>query len=112
MAKGSNPFRPAYSSKKIKEEFPIAATKKPKQKNYYILEHKLVPNHEILSDKDKKELLEKYDIDPERLPKILDTDPAVISIGAVPGQIVKISRKSRTAKDATAYRFVLASESR
>jgi len=46
------------------------------------------------------------------LPKILDTDPAVISIGAVPGQIVKISRKSRTAKDATAYRFVLASESR
>ena len=100
MAKGSNPFRPAYSSKK------------PKQKNYYILEHKLVPNHEILSDKEKKELLERYNIEPEKLPKILDTDPAIISIGAVHGQIVKISRKSRTAKDATAYRFVLASEGR
>jgi DNA-directed RNA polymerase subunit H len=56
--------------------------------------------------------LEKYDIEAEQLPKILDTDPAVISIGAVPGHIVKITRKSRTAKYATAYRFVIESESR
>jgi len=77
-----------------------------------VLEHKLVPNHEILSDKEKKELLEKFDIEPEQLPKILDTDSAIISIGAVPGQIIKITRESRTAKYATAYRFVLESESR
>ncbi|MCK5458469.1 MAG: DNA-directed RNA polymerase subunit H [Thermoplasmatales archaeon] len=95
----------------MKEECPITVHKK-KQKHYYILEHKLVPNHEILSDKETTELLEKFDIEPEQLPKILDTDPAAISIEAVPGQILKITRKSRTAKCATAYRFVIESEGR
>ncbi|GAG20428.1 unnamed protein product [marine sediment metagenome] len=56
--------------------------------------------------------MEKFDIEAEQLPKILDSDPAVISIGAVPGQIVKITRKSRTAKYATAYRFIIECESR
>ena len=77
-----------------------------------MLEHKLVPNHEILSEKEKDELLNKFDIDSEKLPKILDTDPAIISIGAVPGQVVKITRRSRTAKYATAYRIVVESEGR
>ena len=72
----------------------------------------MVPNHEILSDKERKELLEKYDIEAEQLPKILDTDPAVVSIEAIPGQIVKITRKSRTAKYATAYRLIIECESR
>ena len=90
---------------------PIATPKK-KQKHYYVLEHKLVPNHEILSDKERKELLDKYNIEPEQLPKILDSDAAIISIGAEPGQIIRITRKSRTAKYATAYRFVIESEGR
>jgi DNA-directed RNA polymerase subunit H len=55
--------------------------------------------------------LEKYRIKPEQLPKILDSDPAVVSIGAVPGQIVKIIRKSQTAKYAIAYRLVIKGES-
>ena len=71
----------------------------------------LVPKHEILSDTEKKDLLKHLDIAPEQLPKIIDTDPAVISLGAVPGQIVKITRKSRTAQNAIAYRFVIESES-
>lgn len=71
----------------------------------------MVPKHEILSDKEKKELLEKYSIKPEQLPKILDTDPTVISIGAVAGQVIKINRKSRTAKYSTAYRLLIESES-
>jgi len=75
------------------------------------LGHKLVPEHIILSDKERKELLEKYDIGPEQLPKILDTDSAIISIGAKTGQIVKIIRKSQTAKYATTYRLVIESES-
>ena len=41
----------------------------------------------------------------------MDTDPAVLAIGAQPGQIVKITRKSQTAKYATFYRFVIESES-
>jgi DNA-directed RNA polymerase subunit H len=73
--------------------------------------HELVPEHTILSDKESKDLLKNYDIKPDQLPKILDTDPAAFSIGAKPGQIVKIVRKSRTAKQATVYRFVVESES-
>lgn len=74
-----------------------------------IMAHKLVPNHIIISDKEKKELLEKYKISPDQLPKILNTDPAAVSIGAKPGQIVKIIRKSHTAKEAVAYRLVIVS---
>jgi DNA-directed RNA polymerase subunit H len=63
-----------------------------------------------LSEKEKKELLEKYHIKPDQLPRILTNDPAVISTGAKPGQIVRIIRKSPTAKYATAYRLVVESD--
>lgn len=54
--------------------------------------------------------MEEYDIRPDQLPRILANDPAVISAGAKPGQIVKIIRKSPTAKYATAYRLVVESD--
>ena len=72
--------------------------------------HVLVPEHTILSEKESKELLEKYNIKPDQLPKILHTDPTVIAIGAKPGQIIKVVRKSQTAKYAVAYRLVVESE--
>jgi len=81
-----------------------------KKHHYDIMKHELVPRHIILSEKESKELLEKYNIKPDQLPKILHTDPAVVAIGAKPGQIVKIIRKSKTAKYAVAYRFVVESE--
>jgi DNA-directed RNA polymerase subunit H len=74
-----------------------------------IMSHKLVPIHSIISEKEKKEILEKYKITPDQLPKILNTDPASTAIGAQPGQIVKVVRKSHTAKEAVAYRFVIES---
>lgn len=74
-----------------------------------ILRHKLVPSHIIISENEKKELFEKLKITPDQLPKILNTDPTSISIGAKPGQIVKIIRKSPTAGEAVAYRLVVES---
>jgi DNA-directed RNA polymerase subunit H len=74
-----------------------------------IMSHKLVPLHTIISEKEKNELLEKYKITPDQLPKILNTDPVSISCSAQPGQIVKIIRKSHTAKEAVAYRLVVES---
>ena len=74
-----------------------------------IMSHKLVPFHEIISEKERKELLEKFKITPEQLPKILNTDPVCSSIGAQPGQIVKVVRKSRTSKEAVAYRLIVES---
>ena len=74
-----------------------------------IMQHKLVPLHVIISDKEKEELFKRYNITPDQLPKILNTDPVSISIGAQPGQIIKIIRKSHTAKEAVAYRLVVES---
>jgi len=73
------------------------------------MEHKLVPLHIIISEKEREELFEKFKITPDQLPKIMNTDPVSISIGAQPGQIVKIVRKSHTAKEAVAYRLVVES---
>jgi DNA-directed RNA polymerase subunit H len=107
VAKGSNPLRPAFPRRNAGG---ISIATAPSKKYYDILGHKLVPDHTILSEKEKKELLEKYDIRPDQLPRILATDPACQSIGAKPGQIVKITRKSPTAKFSTAYRLVIESD--
>lgn len=74
-----------------------------------IMRHNLVPTHEIISDKEQKEIMEKYNITPDQLPKILNTDPVSIFIEAQPGQIIKITRESHTAKEAVAYRLVVES---
>ena len=74
-----------------------------------IMNHELVPFHIIISEKEKEELLKKYNISPSELPKILDTDPVSIFIGAKPGQVVKIIRESHTAKEAVSYRLVVES---
>ena len=84
--------------------------KATKKQQLDIMKHKLVPLHTIISEKEKKELLEKYKITPDQLPKILNTDSVSISIDAQPGQIVKIIRKSHTAKEAVAYRLVVESD--
>jgi len=79
------------------------------KKQLDILQHKLVPYHVVLSEKEKNEFLKKFKITPDQLPKILSTDPVALYIDAQPGQIVKIIRKSHTAKEAVAYRLVVQS---
>jgi DNA-directed RNA polymerase subunit H (RpoH/RPB5) len=74
-----------------------------------ILKHELVPYHEIISEKEKSELLKKYNITTDQLPKMLNTDPVAVFVGAKPGQIVKIIRDSHTAKESVAYRLVVES---
>lgn len=80
-----------------------------KKQEFDIMGHDLVPRHEIISDQEKEQIFEKYNITPDQLPKILHTDPVSIFIGAQPGQIVKVIRKSHTAKEAVAYRLVVES---
>ncbi len=76
-----------------------------------ILEHELVPKHEIISEKEKEELLKKYGIKSLRqLPRILSSDPVVKAIGAKVGDIIKITRKSPTAGEAVYYRIVVRGE--
>jgi DNA-directed RNA polymerase subunit H len=80
-----------------------------KNHQFDIMRHRLVPLHEIISEKEQEELFKRYNIKQDQLPRILDTDPVAIAIGAKPGQIVKIVRKSQTAKRAVAYRLVVES---
>jgi DNA-directed RNA polymerase subunit H len=72
-----------------------------------IFEHALVPMHKILSEKERAQLLAEYKVHPYQVPQIKSTDPAVKAIGAKPGDILKITRKSSTAGKHTAYRYVV-----
>ena len=80
-----------------------------KKQRFDIIKHDLVPEHTILSKNECKQLFQKYNIQSDQLPKIFDSDPVTISIGAKPGQILKIVRKSPTAKYAVGYRLVVES---
>lgn len=77
-----------------------------------ILEHELVPKHEVLSREEAYALLRKLGIKPWQLPWISSDDPVVKAIGAKPGDIVRIYRKSPTAGTAIVYRYVVASVTR
>jgi DNA-directed RNA polymerase subunit H len=72
-----------------------------------ILKHELVPKHEVLSLEEAAELLRKLNIKPAQLPWISIDDPVVRAIGAKPGDIIRIIRKSPTAGESIAYRYVV-----
>jgi len=74
---------------------------------FNIFKHELVPKHEILSPEELKELLEKYRVQPYQFPRIRASDTAAIAIGAKPGDVVKITRKSVTAGKSVSYRYVI-----
>jgi DNA-directed RNA polymerase subunit H len=69
--------------------------------------HSLVPEHVLLTDKEKKELFEKYSITVAELPKIFETDAAIVHLKVKPGDVVKIIKKSPTAGSALYYRGVI-----
>ena len=75
-----------------------------------ILQHEFVPKHEIVSDEEVEKILDYYKLTKEELPAILTNDPVAIIIGARPGDVVRIIRKSRTAGEAIIYRQVMQAE--
>lgn len=86
------------------------ASKKAELRKVSILEHELVPQHRILSPEEAKEILARYGVQPQQLPYILVTDPVVKELGAKPGDIIEIRRKSPTAGEALYYRLVVTEE--
>ena len=77
------------------------------EKEFNVLTHELVPEHIIIKDDEIKELLNKFNITPKQLPKILKNDPVVKQIEAEEGDVIKIIRKSPTAGVTTYYRLVI-----
>ncbi|MFB6088321.1 MAG: DNA-directed RNA polymerase subunit H [Candidatus Aenigmatarchaeota archaeon] len=71
------------------------------------LEHEMVPDHEVMDDKEVQELLNKLNIKKEQLPKIFENDPALKDRDAKIGDVIKITRDSPTAGKSTYYRLVI-----
>jgi DNA-directed RNA polymerase subunit H len=72
-----------------------------------ILGHQLVPEHTILKKEEERELLRRLGIEKTQLPWLKSSDPAAKAIGAKPGNIVKVERKSLTAGEALMFRCVV-----
>lgn len=70
------------------------------------LTHVLVPKHEKVSEKEKTEILEKYDISLKQLPRISVNDPAIAHLDVDSGDLIKITRKSQTSGTFIFYRVV------
>ncbi|MBN2420702.1 DNA-directed RNA polymerase subunit H [Candidatus Woesearchaeota archaeon] len=68
--------------------------------------HELIPVHEKLSDTEKEKLLSALGISFREIPKIRKNDPALAEMDVKAGDIIKISRKSVTAKNTVFYRGV------
>jgi len=74
---------------------------------FSLLDHELIPHHEITDEDELKSVLKHYNIGMEDLPKIKVADPVVKEIGAEVGDVVKIIRNSATAGEAMYYRYVI-----
>lgn len=72
-----------------------------------VLKHEMVPDHQIMSEEEVADLLVTYRVSLEQLPKIYHDDPAVRAIGGDAGDVIRITRDSRTAGRAEAYRLVV-----
>lgn len=74
---------------------------------FKVNDHILVPKHTKITEKEKKELFEKYSITLKEFPKILITDSAIQELNVKEGDIIRIERKSSTAGTSFFYRRVV-----
>ena len=72
-----------------------------------IRKHELVPKHTILNEKEKEELLRRFNITLKQLPRIPVPDPVIKILNGQPGDVVKIERKSLTAGQTDYFRVVI-----
>jgi DNA-directed RNA polymerase subunit H (RpoH/RPB5) len=78
------------------------------ESQFNVMNHYLVPKHTICTEMEKRRLLKSYSVKEEAIPSILLTDPVIRHIGAIKGQLVKITRESETqiGWEGSTYRIV------
>lgn len=73
---------------------------------FNILQHTMVPEHIVLTEKEKEEVMKKYYVtDIKKFPNISRFDPVALAIGVRPNEMVKIKRSSPTAIESLYYRI-------
>ena len=80
---------------------------------FNVLEHDMVPEHHLLSEKDEEVVLGNYGIGKDQLPKIRKNDPCIKILEEIMGEdikegrIIKIVRMNPIAGISLAYRVVV-----
>jgi DNA-directed RNA polymerase subunit H len=74
---------------------------------FAVMDHELVPEHVLLSLEEGEAVLRTYGIEAPQLPKIHMNDPVAKEIGAKVGDIIRVIRRSPTARQSIFYRLVI-----
>jgi len=98
--------RYTYSAKSTSEQIGMELIP-PTLPTFDLFEHEHVPKHEILTDEERGEVLERFHAKPYQFPWIKVNDPISIILGAEPGDIIKATGKSSTAGRSESYRYVV-----
>lgn len=70
--------------------------------NSVLPEHELAPRYEILAT-EKIDQLKEWFIDPDSLPKVFESDPQMVWLGAVAGDVIKFVYLSEVTIEAIGY---------
>jgi DNA-directed RNA polymerase subunit H len=71
-----------------------------------VLPHELNPQMEVVSESEKGKVQKKFGINNDQFPRVFLSDPAVVSLKAKVGDVIKIKRNDGTG-DYLAYRIVV-----
>lgn len=71
-----------------------------------ITKHELRPKHQLLTNKEKQNLLKKYSINEKQLPRMLETDAIARYYGLEKGQVVKVTYTGDLTQLHVTYRCV------
>eukprot|EP00047_Mylnosiga_fluctuans_P023026 m.130718 g.130718 ORF g.130718 m.130718 type:complete len:222 (+) comp9458_c1_seq3:130-795(+) len=72
-----------------------------------VTKHQLVPQHDVLTDEEKAQLLARYKVSDDVLPSIQEDDPIARYYGLAKGQVIRITRRSETAGRYVTYRITI-----
>ena len=96
----------AVSKELTKEAYKNVEVFLKKNMLFNITHHLLVPKHILLTKEEEKDLLEKYNTNKGKLPKISKVDPIAKYYGMKSDQVCKIIRKSPEVGEYIYYRLV------